>query len=63
MAIDASICFTSVDPLLTQSHEITTLDQRVEWHLEHEKQCGCREDVPRTVRAELERRAAQAGNR
>ena len=40
-----------------------TLDQRVEWHLEHEKQCGCREDVPRTVRAELERRAAQAGNR
>ena len=40
-----------------------TLDQRVEWHLEHEKQCGCGEDVPRTVRAELERRAAQAGNR
>ena len=37
----------------------STLDQRVEWHLAHAKNCGCRKDLPRTIREELERRARQ----
>ena len=36
-----------------------TLDQRVEWHLEHQRECHCREGLPKTVQAELDRRAAQ----
>ena len=31
------------------------LDRRVQWHLEHARECGCRA-VPRTVAEELERR-------
>ena len=33
-----------------------TIDQRVQWHLEHLKACGCRKDLPKTVAAELKRR-------
>jgi hypothetical protein len=33
-----------------------TLAQRVNWHVAHQKACGCRA-MPRTVVAELERRA------
>lgn len=29
-----------------------SMDQRVEWHLEHARQCGCR-DIPATVVKEL----------
>lgn len=31
------------------------MDQRVEWHLAHVRECGCR-GIPDTVRDELERR-------
>lgn len=31
------------------------IDDRVAWHLEHARECGCRE-VPRSVRDELARR-------
>ncbi len=33
-----------------------TLDQRVAWHLDHLKACGCRTDLPATIVAELKRR-------
>ena len=33
----------------------SSLEQRVEWHLDHAKACGCRE-MPPTVLAELRRR-------
>jgi hypothetical protein len=33
-----------------------TLDQRVEWHLEHRLACGCRSDLPDSIRKELKRR-------
>jgi hypothetical protein len=36
----------------------STLDQRVEWHLEHQKHCGCRKELPRTIREEIDRRKA-----
>jgi hypothetical protein len=32
-----------------------TLEQRLEWHVEHAKHCGCRE-MPASIRAELARR-------
>ena len=32
-----------------------SLDQRVSWHLEHARHCGCR-DVPSTIKAELRKR-------
>jgi hypothetical protein len=32
-----------------------TLDQRIAWHVEHAKSCGCR-DVPSGIKAEMERR-------
>ena len=31
-----------------------TLDQRVTWHLEHQKHCSCRSDLPKSVLNELE---------
>jgi hypothetical protein len=31
------------------------LAERVDWHLEHERVCGCRE-MPASIKAELERR-------
>lgn len=34
----------------------STLDQRVEWHIEHLKHCGCRKDLPPTILKELTRR-------
>ena len=36
-----------------------TLDQRVAWHLAHQKACPCRKDLPATVIAELKRRGAK----
>lgn len=32
-----------------------TMDERVAWHLEHARQCGCRE-IPASIRRELEAR-------
>ncbi len=37
-----------------------TLDQRIEWHLEHQQQCGCRPGLPRTIQEALAKRAQQA---
>ncbi len=36
-----------------------TLDQRIEWHVEHQRECHCREGLPKTVQAELDKRAAK----
>ena len=33
-----------------------TLDERVAWHLEHQRHCGCRKDLPASIQRELERR-------
>jgi hypothetical protein len=35
-----------------------SMDRRVEWHLEHARECGCRA-IPRTVVEELERRGVE----
>lgn len=32
-----------------------TLEQRIDWHLSHAANCGCR-DIPPTIRRELENR-------
>lgn len=32
-----------------------TLEQRIKWHLEHQKECGCRK-MPTKVQAEIEKR-------
>jgi hypothetical protein len=37
-----------------------TLEQRAEWHLEHERNCSCR-PIPRTVREYLESRSRSPG--
>jgi hypothetical protein len=34
-----------------------TLDQRVEWHVEHLRECRCRTDLPVSIALELERRS------
>jgi hypothetical protein len=36
-----------------------TLEQRVEWHLEHQRECQCRTDLPAGIAFELARRAAE----
>ena len=33
-----------------------TLDQRVTWHLAHQKQCGCHPGLPKSIEQELQRR-------
>jgi hypothetical protein len=33
-----------------------TLDQRIEWHLEHKKNCGCR-GIPEKVKQEIKKRS------
>jgi hypothetical protein len=33
-----------------------TEDQRLEWHLEHLKHCGCRTDLPKSVLKTMEER-------
>lgn len=38
-----------------------TLEQRLEWHLEHQKHCGCRE-MPASIRAELARRGGSGAS-
>ena len=32
------------------------LDQRIEWHLEHLKNCQCRTDLPEKLKVEMEKR-------
>jgi hypothetical protein len=36
-----------------------TIDQRIEWHLEHLKHCRCRNDIPETLKGELKKRGLQ----
>ncbi|MGB3336836.1 MAG: hypothetical protein WBA73_06625 [Devosia sp.] len=31
------------------------IEQRIEWHIEHAQQCGCR-DIPESVKRALEQR-------
>jgi len=37
-----------------------TMEQRIAWHLEHSKHCGCR-DIPDTVKEEMDRRGILSG--
>lgn len=32
-----------------------TMDERIEWHLEHQKNCGCR-DIPEKLKLEIDKR-------
>lgn len=32
-----------------------TLDERIEWHIEHAKNCGCRE-IPKKLQEEIRKR-------
>ena len=33
-----------------------TTDQRIEWHLEHLKNCACRTDLPAKIKEEMKKR-------
>ena len=33
-----------------------TIDQRIEWHLEHLKNCRCRTDIPKNLQVEMKRK-------
>lgn len=33
-----------------------TVDQRIEWHLQHLKYCQCRKDLPEKLKEEIEKR-------
>lgn len=39
-----------------------TLEERLEWHVEHQKHCACR-DLPAGIEAELARRTRMAVDR
>jgi hypothetical protein len=32
-----------------------TLQQRIDWHLEHFKHCNCRRDIPPKLKAEMKK--------
>jgi hypothetical protein len=32
-----------------------TLQQRIDWHLEHMEHCGCRTDIPPKLKAEMKK--------
>jgi hypothetical protein len=34
-----------------------TIEQRITWHIEHEKHCGCR-PIPEKLKAEIKKRKA-----
>ena len=36
--------------------ENATIEQRIEWHLEHLKNCRCRTDLPATLKEEMKKR-------
>lgn len=36
-----------------------TIGQRIEWHLEHQKNCNCR-DIPEKLKAEINKRGIGA---
>ncbi len=33
-----------------------SFDQRVKWHLEHQKHCACGKEIPKNIGEELKRR-------
>jgi len=33
-----------------------TIEQRIHWHVEHLKNCGCRTDIPLKLRQEMKKR-------
>ena len=35
--------------------ENATVEQRIAWHIEHRKHCGCR-DIPEKLKAEMKKR-------
>lgn len=41
----------------------STLAERVKWHEEHLKHCGCRKDVPPTILAEFKKQGKKVCNR
>lgn len=36
-----------------------TIDQRIEWHLEHLKNCQCRTNIPEKLKAEMFKRGVK----
>jgi hypothetical protein len=36
-----------------------TIEQRLEWHIEHARHCSCR-DIPEKLKAEIKRRNSKA---
>lgn len=37
-----------------------TLDQRINWHLEHLKNCECRTDIPEKLKTEMKERGIKS---
>jgi hypothetical protein len=33
-----------------------TIEQKIEWHIEHLKNCSCRTDIPPKLKAEMKKR-------
>ncbi|HRI22439.1 MAG TPA: hypothetical protein PLA68_15865 [Panacibacter sp.] len=33
-----------------------SIEQRIQWHLEHLKNCNCRNDIPEKLKAEMRKR-------
>jgi hypothetical protein len=38
-----------------------TLEERVQWHVEHQTKCGCRE-IPESIRVQLKKRGLAAAS-
>ncbi len=39
----------------------STLEERIEWHVEHETKCGCRE-IPKSIKLHLKKRGLAAAS-
>lgn len=33
-----------------------TIDQRIDWHLDHLKNCNCRTELPKSIKDEMKKR-------
>jgi hypothetical protein len=38
-----------------------TIEQRIQWHLEHLKHCSCRTDLPARLKEEMKKRKINVG--
>ena len=50
---------STIDAAWHRSHRMpknATLDQRIQWHVAHLKNCNCRYELPVKLRAEMEKR-------